>query len=122
MTNSYTTERAFKQLESCNFECEAGPLAKNTAFQWLANHLSGREAPAFLPGQKVWMLVEAEVHGVKLSKWAPFFVGSIHVSSSSERRTWTYSLWVRLPEAYYSGDPGPQTVKECDLHEADPSQ
>lgn len=31
----WTLQSAIEQLESCNFTCEAGPLAHNDAFIWL---------------------------------------------------------------------------------------
>lgn len=35
MSTSWNTKTAIEQIESCNFECEAGPLKNNTAWAWL---------------------------------------------------------------------------------------
>ena len=31
----WTVQSAFEQIRACRYECEAGPLESNTAFQWL---------------------------------------------------------------------------------------
>ena len=86
----WSIESALGQIRSCGFECEAGPLSNNVAWQWLED--ATKCGPQFWPGQGVWFKVDAEAAGVKLSQWMHFYVVGCRMSSDTERRLWLYDL------------------------------
>lgn len=92
---------AIEQIEKCDFECEAGPLANNVGWQWLI--AAAKVGPEFMPGQGVWFEIEAEAAGKKLTQWVHFFVVGCAMSSGSDRRFWTYSLSWDPPAPYHCG-------------------
>jgi hypothetical protein len=92
---------ALEQIESCDFECEAGPLANNLAYRWLKD--AARVAPEFMPGQGVWFEVEAEAAGKKLRQWIHFYIVGCAMTSDTERRLWTYSLSYDPPAPWHYG-------------------
>jgi len=89
------------QLESCGFECEAGPLRLNDAFLWLKD--ASKIGPEFWPGQGVFYEVEAEVAGETLRKWAHFYIVGCRMSSDAEKRFWLYDLSNDPPRPYHYG-------------------
>lgn len=97
----YTIASAIAQVEKCDFECEAGPLANNTGWRWLK--AQAEAGPKFYLGQWVYHEVAADVVGVKISQWVRLCVVGIGMSSDTERRTWTYSLSTDPPDAYHYG-------------------
>jgi len=52
----YSFPDALAQIESCGFECEAGPLENNVAWRFLT--AAAKVCPEYLPGQGVWFEVE----------------------------------------------------------------
>ncbi|WP_374453786.1 hypothetical protein [Phenylobacterium sp.] len=96
-----STKAAIEQIEKCAFECEGGPLANNVGWRWLKGQLSG--GPLYCLGQWVLFEIEAEVAKIKIAQTLKFCIVGISMSSSAERRTWTYSLSTDPPEAYHYG-------------------
>jgi hypothetical protein len=117
----YDARSVIEQIEKCNFECEGGPLANNTAYAYLKAHLSA--GPKFLPGQWVFYEVKAEVAGIALQKWAKLCVVGVTMSSDTKRQTWTYALTADPPQAYHYGA-GVQFngVEEADLKAEAPQE
>ncbi|MCX7585056.1 hypothetical protein [Phenylobacterium sp. 58.2.17] len=101
MVELNTTKAAIDQIEKCGFECEGGPLSNNVGWRWLKAHLDG--GPLYCLGQSVNYTVAGEVSGVKISQVVKLCVVGISMSSSSERRTWTYALSTDPPSAYHYG-------------------
>lgn len=97
----YTVASAIAQIESCDFECEAGPLANNTGWQFLKATLN--IGPEFWPGQGVWFEVEADAAGKKLTQWVHFYIVGCVMTSDTERRLWTYSLSYDPPAPWHYG-------------------
>ena len=97
----WTAAEAIKSLNSCEFECIAGPLKNNTAWQFLEKQ--AEVGPKFYPGQGVWFEVIGELSGIKLSKWVHFFVVGVFMAADSERRTWSYDLSYDPPAPYHYG-------------------
>lgn len=93
---------ALEQIKACAFECEAGPLSNNVAWQWLEG--AAKVGPEFWPGQGVWFCVDAEAAGVKLTQWVHFFVVGCHMTSDTERRLWTYGLSYDPPAPWHYGE------------------
>lgn len=97
----YDNASAIAQIERCNFECEGGPLANNTAYRWLKEKL--QSGPKFHLGQWVFLEVEAEVSGVKISNTVKLCVVGISMSSDTERLTWNYALSNDPPAPWHYG-------------------
>jgi len=96
-----TTKAAIEQIEKCDFQCEGGPLANNVGWRWLKERMD--RGPLYCLGQWVHHQVEGEVSGVKIAQTVKLCIVGIHMSSSSERRTWTYSLSTDPPDTYHYG-------------------
>ena len=64
---------AFAQIDSCKFECEAGPLANNVAYQWLKG--AAKVGPELWPGQGVYFQVEADTPAGLVKAWCRRVVG-----------------------------------------------
>jgi len=94
-------DTALAQIEKCDFECEGGPLANNVAWRFLKDALV--IGPKYLPGQGVWFEVVAEASGVSLSQWVHFYIVGVFMSSTPERRLWTYSLSYDPPAPRHYG-------------------
>lgn len=92
---------AAAQIEKCGFECEAGPLKNNVAWQWIV--AAAKVGPEFWPGQSVWFQIEAEAAGKKLTQWVRFFIVGISMSSDTDCRYWTYSLSYDPPGPWHFG-------------------
>jgi len=97
----WTAAEAIKSLSECEYECVAGPLKNNTAFQFLTKQ--AEIGPRYYPGQGVWFEVAVEMSGIKLSKWVHFFVVGCFMSADSERRTWNYDISYDPPAPYHYG-------------------
>ncbi len=97
----WSIETALDQIRKCDFECEAGPLANNVAWQWL--EAAAKVGPTFWPGQGVWYQVEAEAAGKKLTQWVHFYIVGCHMESDTERRLWTYDLSYDPPAPWHYG-------------------
>lgn len=109
----YSVKSAIEQIKSCQFECQAGPLEKNTA--WMFLEAAMKIGPEYWPGQGVWFEVNAEAAGLALSQWVFFYVVGIHMDSDSERRFWTYSLSYDPPGPYHHGTTHFRNVTESSL-------
>jgi hypothetical protein len=93
---------AFLQINDCNFECEAGPLANNVAWQWLTKAV--QEGPRFFPGQTVYYRVVAEVHGEKFERQSQFtIVGCQMKTGITGPREWLYTIAKTPPSAWHNG-------------------
>ena len=92
---------ALEQIKSCGFECEAGPLENNAAWQWLTK--AAEVGPEFWPGQGVWFLVDAKAGGVTLMQWVHFYIVGCKMTSDTERRLWEYSLSYDPPAPWHYG-------------------
>jgi len=101
MGTAWTMKEAAAQVSLLNAECEAGPLDKSVAWLWLLDTIEN--GPDLHIGQPVWKELYAEVHGVKLSKWAKFYVLAIQRFSTSEAITFLYDLTDDLPSPYHYG-------------------
>lgn len=98
---TYTVATALAEIEKCDFECEGGPLANNTGYLWLKDHLT--KGPKFSLGQWVHHEVCAEVNGIKIANLVRLCVVAIAMSSDTDRRTWTYSLSTDPPQPNHYG-------------------
>jgi hypothetical protein len=107
-------DSALAQIESCRFECEAGPLGNNEAWAWLAKAL--RIGPRFLPGQGVYVRVGAMVHGTTVSGWGHYYVVGVRMDSGPMSRFWVYDLSNDPPAPYHFGKVSMSGVKESKLH------
>lgn len=122
---AHTVAQVIEQLEACNFECEAGPLTHNIAWQWFKTAAQG--GPEFWPGQRVWFEVEAEASGVKLRQHAAFFIVGCRMESDTEKRFWSYSLSYDPPgpwhygETHFSGIKGDKLSIGCPTRTGAPS-
>jgi hypothetical protein len=122
----WTLFTALEQIESCGFECEAGPLANSAAWRWLKG--AARHGPEFWPGQRVWFKVEAEAAGKKLSQWVQFQIVGCAMESDTERQYWSYSLSYDPPgpwhygTVHFRGIHGDQLCLEKPLEQAAGSQ
>lgn len=116
---SYNVATAFAQIEKCAFECEGGPLANNTAYRWMREHIV--RGPKFPLGQWVFYLVEADVSGVKVGQWVKLCVVGVSMASDTERQTWRYALSNDPPQPYHYGTAAQFTgIAEGLLFETDP--
>lgn len=97
----WSVKTALEQIDACNFECEAGPLANNVAYRWLKD--AAKVGPTFWPGQGVYFEVTADVAGVKLAKWAHFYITGCYMESSTDDRYWTYTLSDDPPAPWHYG-------------------
>lgn len=93
---------AIEQIAKCDFECEAGPLGLNVAWQWL--EAASKVGPEFMPGQGVWFLVEAKAAGKTLTQWVHFYIVGCHMDADTERRYWTYDLSYDPPAPWHYGE------------------
>mgnify|MGYP003436773306 CR=1 FL=1 len=116
---SYTVAEALAQIKSCQFECEGGPLANNTAWQFLEAAL--KVGPEFWPGQGVWFEVKAEAAGQVLKQWTFFFVVGCRMESDTDRRFWTYSLSYDPPGPWHYGETQLTKVHGSQLRTENPS-
>lgn len=94
-------DTALAQIEKCDFECEAGPLKNNVAWQWLKKALD--IGPKFLPGQGVYVQVTSEKDGTPLSAWGHYYVVGVSMDSDTEKRLWRYHLSNDPPAPYHYG-------------------
>ncbi len=101
MENTWELKKAIAQIESCNFQCEAGPLTLNQAFIWLKG--AAKACPDFLPGQGVYFEIEAVAAGQKLTQWTHFYIVGCQMESDAERRYFTYDLSCDPPAPYHYG-------------------
>jgi len=97
----YSFPDALAQIESCGFECEAGPLKNNVAWQFLT--AAAKVCPEYLPGQGVWFEVEAEAAGKKLTQWVYFYIVGCTMTSDTEKRLWEYALSYDPPGPWHYG-------------------
>lgn len=97
----WTIADAIKQIEACNFECEAGPLTNNIAWQFIV--AQSKVGPEFSPGQGVWFEIDATAAGVTLRQWVHFYVVGVRMESGCDDRFWTYSLSYDPPAPYHGG-------------------
>jgi hypothetical protein len=97
-----TVKDAVAQIEKCNFECEAGPMANNVGWQWVKACLE--VGPEFWPGQSVWFLIDAKAAGKTLTQWVRFFIVGCHMNADTERRYWTYDLSYDPPAPWHYGE------------------
>ncbi len=97
----WSMETAIQQILSCDFSCEAGPLNKNIAWDWLVK--ASRVGPEFWPSQGVWFEVMAEAAGKKLSQWVHFYIVGCTMLSDTERRYWVYDLSYDPPAPWHYG-------------------
>ncbi len=97
----WSIKTALEQIKSCSFECEGGPLANNTAFQWL--DAAAKVGPEFWPGQGVWFEVHAEAAGQKMSKWVHYYIVGCHMDADIDDRYWVYSLSNDPPAPWHYG-------------------
>lgn len=97
----WSVTTALEQIDKCDFECEAGPLANNVAYKWLKD--AAKVGPEFWPGQGVWKQVAAEVGGVKLTGWCHYYIIGCSMQSDTERRYWTYVLSNDPPAPWHYG-------------------
>lgn len=98
----WTIADAIKQIEACQFECEAGPLANNIAWQFIV--AQSKVGPEFAPGQGVWFEVTAEAAGKTLSQWTHFYVVGLTMASDTEHRLWLYDLSYDPPAPWHYGE------------------
>lgn len=101
MHKHWSIKTAIEQIDSCGFECEAGPLANNIAYQWLKD--AAKVGPEFWPGQGVWFEITAEIQGFKLRKWEHFYIVGCSMTSGNSNRYWVYSLSNNPPAPYHGG-------------------
>lgn len=101
MDKHWSIETALKQISSCNFQCEAGPLSKNEAWDWLER--AAKIGPEFWPGQGVWFEVVAEAAGVSMKQKIHFFIVGCSMKSDTERRYWVYDLSYDPPAPWHYG-------------------
>lgn len=110
----YFRDSALKQINACSFQCDGGPLSKNTAWKWLEERLA--QGPKFWPGQWVYYLVQAEIQGIMLHKWEHFCITAVFMNSNSDGLTWEYALSTDPPAAYHYGKKAQfQGIKEQEL-------
>ncbi len=119
-TKHWNHSTAFQQLESCAYTCEGGALENNAAYVWLKN--AAAVGPEFWPGQGVWYEVEATVSGVKLNKWAHFYIIGCDMASDTERRFWTFTLSNDPPAPYHYGEVSFRNVPGNKLRLANPAE
>jgi hypothetical protein len=98
----WSIKTALDQIKACGFECEAGPLTRNIAWDWLSR--AAVVGPEFWPGQGVYFEVTATVAGETLRKWTHFYIVGCHMASDTERRYWTYDLSRDPPAPYHYGE------------------
>lgn len=110
---------ALEQIDKCAFECEGGPLANNTAYIWLKD--AAQVGPEFWPGQGVWFEVVAEVGGIKLGKWAHFYIVGCSMSSDNNSRYWEYTLSNDPPGPWHYGKVFAQGVRGDKLRLENPA-
>lgn len=102
MNNKYwSMKSALAQIESCNFECEGGPLKNSLAWGWLTD--AAKVGPEFWPGQGVYFEIEAEAAGKKLTQWVHFYIVGCHMDDGNESRVWTYDLSYDPPAPWHFG-------------------
>lgn len=106
----WNRDTALKQIDSCEFTCEAGPLAKNEAWKWLRTALE--LGPKFLPGQGVFCEIKAEVDGETLTKWKHYWVVQVRMDSGTDSRYWTYWLSCDPPAPCHFGTISLSAVRE----------
>lgn len=99
---AWTVKSAVEQIESCAYECEAGPLANNIAWRFIKAALA--IGPEFWPGQKVYYEISAKVDGVTLSKWVPYWIVGTRMEGTTEARIWTYVLSNDPPGPWHYGE------------------
>jgi hypothetical protein len=97
----WSIETALKQIRDCSFECEAGPLTNNVAWQWL--EAAAKVGPEFWPGQGVWFEVSVLAAGKTLSQWVHFFIVGCRMTSDTERLLWEYDLSYDPPRPWHYG-------------------
>lgn len=97
----WTLATAIEQIQSCDFECEAGPLTKNVAWQFIVD--AAKIMPKYMPGQGVWFEVTAQAAGKTLAQWVFFYIVGCFMSSDTERRLWNYSLSYDPPAPWHCG-------------------
>ena len=97
----WSIKTAIEQIESCSFECEAGPLANNVGWRWLI--AAAKVGPEFWPGQGVWFEIEAEAAGKILRQWVHFYIVGCRMESGTDDRFWTYSLSYDPPAPWHYG-------------------
>lgn len=118
MDKHWSMATALEQIDKCDFACEAGPLSKNVAYQWLVG--AAKVGPQFWPGQGVYYEVTGEVNGTKLSKWAHFYIVGCHMDSDNDNRYWVYALSNDPPAPYHYGSVQYRSIKADKLRLVSP--
>ena len=116
----WSIETALEQIRKCAFECEAGLLANNVAWQWL--EAAAKVGPAFWPGQGAWFKVDAVAAGKTLSQWVHFYIVGCQMGSDTERRLWTYDLSYDPPAPWHYGVTHFRGAAESELSLVPPEQ
>lgn len=93
-------QTAIAQIEACDFECEAGPLALNTAWVWLKVLAQG---PRYQMGQTVPHIITAEAAGFDLSRTVLLTIVGVKMTSGADGLLWVYDLSKDPPAAYHYG-------------------
>ena len=117
---NWTVRDAVEQINSCNFACEAGPLAQNTAWQFLEAAL--RVGPEFWPGQCVYYEVTATSMGQTLKQWHRFYIVGIDMDADTETRFWRYALSSDPPAPYHYGTIAANRIKASKLRLEPPKE
>ena len=100
-TQFWSMKTALEQIEKCAFECEAGPLKNNVAWNWLVG--AAKAGPQFWPGQGVYYCVSVDVAGARLSKWVHYYVVGCRMESDTNDRYWVYDLSNDPPAPWHGG-------------------
>jgi hypothetical protein len=116
----WSIQTALEQIRSCDFECEAGPLANNLAWRWLEP--AAKVGPQFWPGQGVWFKVDAEAAGKTISQWMHFYIIGCRMGADSERRYWSYDLSNDPPRPWHYGTIQFRDVRGGDLRLESPER
>ncbi|NOX50673.1 MAG: hypothetical protein GXP16_09075 [Gammaproteobacteria bacterium] len=115
----WSMSEAVKQIAACNFNCEAGPLHKNDAWNWLTG--AAEIGPDYWPGQGVWFEIEAEAAGKELKQMVHFFIVGCQMESGADSRYWVYDLSYDPPAPYHYGTVHFRRIPGASLHLTNPA-
>lgn len=93
---------SLEQMESCGFECEAGPLENNTGFSFIKE--AAKTSPDYYIGQRVLYLMKTQSPIGVREEWIDAVITGARMTMGEYDYTFVYGLVHKLPHQGIDSD------------------